>query len=140
MKPVCETLQLTHDGTMHMLGAAINKANELAQPQCIVIVDASGEILASLRMTGAKYLSMRSARAKARTAASIGVETNKIPPQVGPAIAAATGGHITRLGGGMPIYMHRILVGGIGVGSGSSDQDRAVALAALSAIGASADL
>ena len=64
------TLILTHDGAMQMLAAGIKKAGEIGQPQCIVIVDASGETIAQLRMTGAKFISLKSARTKARTAAS----------------------------------------------------------------------
>ncbi|WEX91499.1 heme-binding protein (plasmid) [Sinorhizobium garamanticum] len=41
---------------------------ELRQPQCIVIVDASGVTLGQLRMRGARFLSLASAEAKARTA------------------------------------------------------------------------
>lgn len=130
------TQVLTHTGTMAMLSAAVAKAEEIGQPQCIVIVDASGELLGELRMTGAKYLSRKSAASKARTAASIGAETTAIPEHVRPHIAAATGGEMTGLGGGMPIYVNKVLVGGIGIGSGSPDQDIAVATAALAAIGA----
>ena len=128
------TLILTHTAVMGMLGAAVAKAEEIGQPQCIVIVDASGETLAQLRMTGAKYLSLKSARTKARTAASIGQETTAIPDHVGPAIAAATGGAVTRLGGGLPIYVDSQLVGGIGIGSGSAEQDIEVAKAALATL------
>jgi glc operon protein GlcG len=130
------TRMLGHQGTMAMLSAAVAKAEEIGQPQCIVIVDASGEVLGELRMTGAKYLSRKSAAAKARTAASTGAPTTAIPEGVRPAIAAATGGAMTGLPGGLPIRVDGILVGGIGVGSGSGDQDIAVARAALSAIGA----
>jgi uncharacterized protein GlcG (DUF336 family) len=136
MSFVKPTLMLTHEAGLAMLQAGVAAANESGQPQCLVIVDASGEGVASLRMTGAKYLSLKSARAKARTAASIGVETSHIPEAVGPAVAAATGGDVTRLGGGLPIYMDGHLLGGVGIGSGSPDQDRAVARAMLDAIGA----
>lgn len=130
------THALTHEGTLAMLQAAVAEAERIGQPQCIVIVDASGETLAEIRMTGAKYLSRKSARSKARTAASIGAETTVIPETVRPQIAAATGGDVTGLGGGLPIRLEGVLLGGIGVGSGSPDQDIAVAQAALKAIGA----
>jgi uncharacterized protein GlcG (DUF336 family) len=133
---VLQSQVLTHSGVLSMLAAAVAKAEAIGQPQCIVIVDASGATLGELRMTGSKFLSRKSARAKARTAASIGAETTEIPEAVRPAIAAATGGEVTGLGGGLPIRLKGILIGGIGVGSGSPDKDRAVALSALSAIGA----
>ncbi|WP_179379369.1 GlcG/HbpS family heme-binding protein [Jannaschia marina] len=131
-----ETRLLTHAGAMQMLAAAIGRAEEIGQPQCIVIVDASGELLAEVRMTGAKFLSRKSARAKALTAASIGAATTNIPEDVRPAIAAATDGVVTGLPGGLPIRIDGVLLGGIGVGSGTGEQDIAVAEAALSAVGA----
>ncbi len=110
----------------------------MGQPQCIVIVDPSAVELAVLRMTGAKVLSLRSARAKAQTAASIGKPSATLPEAVRPAIAAATDGAMTGLAGGLPIWRNGVLLGGIGVGSGTGAQDVEVAEAALAAIGASA--
>jgi len=133
-----DTKHITHAGVLAMLNAAVAAAEALGQPQCIVIVDASGEVLGEIRMTGAKFLSRKSARAKARTAASIGAPTTAIPEAARPHIAAATGGEVTGLGGGLPIRVDGVLLGGIGVGSGSPDQDIEVATAALMAVGASA--
>lgn len=127
---------LTHRGALAMLEAAAQKAEEIGQPQCIVIVDASGVELAVLRMSGAKFLSLKSARAKARTAASIRAPSDAIPDHVGLPIAAATEGDVTRLGGGLPIIKDGVTLGGIGIGSGSPEQDIEVAQAALAAIDA----
>ena len=133
------TRSLTHGAVMHMLTAAIAKAEDMGQPQCIVIVDASGVTLGQIRMSGAKFLSLKSATTKACTAASIRAPSDAIPEAVGPAIAAATDNAVTRLGGGLPIIIDGECVGGIGVGSGTADQDKDVAKVALSAIGAQAD-
>lgn len=130
------TVLLTHQAVLAMLAAAAAKAEEIGQPQCVVIVDVSGETLGSIHMTGSKFLSKKSAKAKARTAASIGAPSDAIPESVGLYIAAATDGNVTRLGGGLPIKIDGHVVGGIGIGSGSPDQDKAVAGAALAAIGA----
>lgn len=127
---------LTHQGALAMLQAAVARAEDIGQPQCIVIVDASGQCLAEIRMTGSKFLSRRSAMAKALTAASIGAESQKIPDEIRPFIALATDGVVTGLPGGLPIIIDGALLGGIGVGSGSGDQDIDVARAALAAIGA----
>ena len=118
-----------------MLEAAVAKAEEIGQPQCIVIVDSSGELLGEIRMTGAKFLSRKSARAKALTAASIGAPSTHIPEAVRPAIGAATNGDVTGLPGGLPIIHEGEVLGGIGVGSGSGEQDIEVAEAALGAVG-----
>ncbi|MCY4333603.1 MAG: heme-binding protein [Litoreibacter sp.] len=127
---------LTHQGVMQMLSAAVAKAEEIEQPQCIVIVDASCVVLGELRMTGAKVLSMKSALSKARTAASIRAPSDMIPDDVGPRIAAATDNAVTNLGGGLPVIVGGMCIGGIGVGSGTPDQDKEVARAALEAINA----
>ncbi|MGV8954141.1 MAG: GlcG/HbpS family heme-binding protein [Cypionkella sp.] len=127
---------LTHKGTLAMLSAAVAEAEAMGQPQCIVIVDASGELLGEIRMTGSRFLSRKSAFAKARTAASIGAPSANIAEAMRAGLAAATQGAVTGLAGGLAIRMNGVLLGGIGVGSGSGEQDVAVARAALAAIGA----
>lgn len=136
MKVTEDTKVLTDAAVLEILSAAREKAAALNQPQCIVVVDASGVTLGQLRMRGARFLSLKSAAAKARTAASIGAESSTIPEAARMLIASATGGAATGLAGGLPIWVAGALVGGIGVGSGSGDQDVSVARAALAAIGA----
>lgn len=130
---------LLHTATMAMLQAAVNKAEAMGQHQCIVIVDASGELLGEIRMDNSKYLSRKSALAKALTAASIGGPSTNIPEHVRTNIGLATDGSVTGLPGGLPIIVEGDLVGGIGIGSGSGEQDIEVATAALAAIGAKTD-
>lgn len=132
------TLTLTHAAVLKMLEAAVASAEGMGQPQCIVIVDVSGELLGEIRMNGAKFLSRKSAATKARTAASIGAATTAVPEEMRVPLAAATQGRVTGLGGGQPIYIDGQLVGGIGVGSGTGAQDIEVGQAALTAIGATA--
>ncbi|MEO0820928.1 MAG: heme-binding protein [Pseudomonadota bacterium] len=136
MEYVESTARITHRGVMAMLAAGMARAEEIGQPQCIVIVDQSGEPLGEIRMTGAKFLSRRSALAKAVTAASHNMPSASVPEAVRPALAAATAGGLTGLGGGLPVRIVGVVVGGIGVGSGSPEQDLDVARAALAAIGA----
>lgn len=134
--PFLETVVLSHSGALSALSAAVAKATDMAVPQCICIVDPSGETIASLRMDGAKYLSMQTARAKARTAASIRNKTGSMTPEFATAAGIATSGGLTNLPGGLPIKFGGRLAGAIGVGSGTGDQDIEVGKAALAAIGA----
>lgn len=136
MNLVAQKSYLTHSATMILLKTAVDAAVNMGQPQCIVIVDASGELLGEIRMDGAKYLSRKSAAAKALTAASIGAPSTNIPEHVRVQIGLATGGKVTGLPGGLPIIIDGNLVGAIGVGSGTGEQDIEVATAALAAIGA----
>ena len=124
---------LTDQALQAMLSAAVEKAGAIGVPECIVIVDPSCVDLLSFRMAGAKVMSLESARAKAITAASNKAPSGGIPSEFAPAVAAATGGHVTNLQGGVPIVIDGHHLGGIGVGS--PDQDLTVARAALVAIG-----
>jgi uncharacterized protein GlcG (DUF336 family) len=131
-----ETVTLTHEGSLKAVAAAIAEAELINVPQCIFIVDASGETLACVKMDGAKYLSMRTALAKARTAASINAPTGKMAFEFGTSAGIASQGGVTPLPGGLPIRFGGKLAGAIGVGSGSGEQDIQVARAALAALGA----
>lgn len=131
-------ITITSDAALEALSAAVAHAKSMNVPQCIFIVDLSGETLASVKMDGAKYLSMHTARAKARTAASINSATGSVPPEAGLAAGIASQGGVTQMPGGLPIRFGGVLAGGIGVGSGTGDQDFEVARAALAAIGADA--
>jgi uncharacterized protein GlcG (DUF336 family) len=133
-----ESARLTDAGVLAMQSAAIEAASGMGQPQCIVIVDQSGVVLSSFRMAGSRFLSLKSALAKARTAASINGPSASIPEHARLLIAGATQGEVTGLKGGLPIRIKGVLVGAIGIGSGSGEQDELVAQAALAAIGAEA--
>lgn len=133
-----ETISLTHDGALKAVAAGAARAVTMGVPQCLVVVDASGETLASLRMDGARFLSLRTAQAKARTAASINAATGGMASEAALSAGIASQGAVTNLPGGLPIRFGGRLAGGIGVGSGTGEQDFDVARAALTAIGADA--
>lgn len=136
MSHVLASSVLSDEGVMTLLTSAISAAAAMGQPQCIVIVDQSGVTLGSFRMRGSRFQSLKSALAKAQTAASIGAPSHSLPEHARVPLAVATHGGMTGLRGGLPIRVAGVLIGGIGVGSGSGEQDEQVALAALKAIGA----
>jgi uncharacterized protein GlcG (DUF336 family) len=131
-----ETLSLSHEGVLKALAAAVAKAEEIGVPQNVVIVDTSGVLLGSIRMDGAKYLSIDTATGKARSAASNNSRSGQQPVDAGLMVSVVTKGGSTNLPGGLPMRFGGRLAGGIGVGSGTGEQDLAVARAALAAIGA----
>ena len=103
-------------------------------PQCIAVVDPGGNLLAFVRMDGAKVLSQISATQKAITAASSRAPTGGAPDDLALKLALATEGRVTNLKGGLPIMVDGHCLGAIGVGSGTGEQDKEVAKAALGAI------
>jgi glc operon protein GlcG len=72
--------------------------------------------------------------AKAATSASIGAATGEIPFEFGVNLSIASAGGIVNLGGGLPVVVNGELLGAIGVGSGTTEQDVAVAEAGRAAL------
>ncbi|MGM4988718.1 GlcG/HbpS family heme-binding protein [Tardiphaga sp. 841_E9_N1_2] len=130
------SLKLTHEGALKALAGAVAKADELGVAQNITIVDDGGNLLAFVRMDGAKLLSRETSMSKAITAASHRQPTSRLNPADEIKLAIAGGGRLTNLEGGLPIVIAGQCVGAVGVGSGTGAQDVEVARAALAAIDA----
>jgi glc operon protein GlcG len=133
MADTVASLKLTSDGAMRLLQAAIAKAKEMKVPQCISVVDTGGHLLAFCRMDGAFALSVDTSLMKAMTAASYGIPTGGIEAGIDIKLAIATQGKRINLPGGLPVIVDGHVIGAIGVGSGTGEQDRQVANAALAA-------
>jgi len=127
-------LKLTHEGALKMLRAGIAKAQEMKQPQCITITDDGGHLLAFCRMDGAKILSIDSSHKKAMTAASARTPSGQTNVANELKLALATGGKLTNLLGGLPVIVDGHVIGAVGVGSGTGEQDLEVAKAAIAAL------
>jgi glc operon protein GlcG len=133
MPDTAASLKLTIDGAMKLLQAAMTKARDMNVPECICVVDAGGHLLAYARMDGAFALSFDTALRKAQTAASYGAATGDIAAGVDLKLAIATEGKRINLPGGLPVIVDGHVIGGIGIGSGTGEQDKEVAKAALAA-------
>jgi len=133
MADTIASLKLTLDGAMRLLQAGIAKAKEMKVPECISVVDTGGHLLAFARMDGAFTQSMDTSLMKAMTAASYGVPTGDIAAGIDIKLAIATQGKRINLPGGLPVIVDGHVIGGIGVGSGTGEEDRQVANAALAA-------
>ena len=134
MADTAPSMKLTFEGAQKLLSAAIAKAREINVPQCICIVDSGGHLLTMGRMDGAFALSFETALRKAKTAAAYGIPTGGIAPALELKLAIGTDGQRINLFGGLPVIVDGHVVGAIGVGSGTGEQDREVAAAALGAI------
>jgi glc operon protein GlcG len=139
MSDVKDTRNLSLAGGLKVLHAAIAHAESIGQPMCIAVVDLGGNIVALARMDGAKALSVISVTNKARTAALSGEPTGGAPADVELQIALASESKWTNLIGGLPIRVGGAVVGAVAAGSGTGEQDLAVARAGAAAI-AGADM
>lgn len=137
--------RLTTAGAKTMLAAAVAKAEDLGIVVTVAVVDAGGHLIALERMDDGRFHTVHSSTTKAATAASNRRPTTTRGAQgqdldtlhaIGLSLAAGPE-RWTAMEGGFPILVDGECVGGIGVSGGDWDQDEAIALAALAAVGQS---
>ncbi len=132
-------LKLSLADVKTLLEGAERKATEIGVPMDIAVVDDGANLLGFHRMDGAKITSIEIAINKAFTAAGTRRGTHEYTAIGGPqgpafGIHASHHGRFTIFGGGLPIFVRDQIVGGVGCSSGTPDQDRAVAQAAIDAL------
>ena len=104
----------------------------------VAVTDASGTLMAFLRMPGAFLHSIDIAIDKAYTAASFGFPTSQWAGAVADDELLRIGlnqrPRLVMFGGGLPMVEAGVRIGGIGVSGGSAEQDEACAAAGLAAL------
>jgi len=119
-----------------LVAAAEAEAALMGHPIATAIVDNGGVLKAFSRMDEAPMLTVQICQDKAYTAAGFGLTTGQWRDMIAgdSALAAAATAGIDRLvaiGGGEPILIDGVVVGGIGVSGGTPSQDAEVAAAAV---------
>lgn len=137
-------VRLNLQGARVVIAAAEAKAAELGLKVNVAVVDDGGHLLAFARMDGARPASGYTALTKATAAATFRVATGPLPGT--PALpaellnlsiqnaAAASGGKVTSLLGGQPIIIDGQVIGAVGVGGGTGEQDVEVGKAGIAAL------
>jgi glc operon protein GlcG len=144
-KPLVTRLrvQLHLRGAEVILAAAQAKAAAEGWKMNVAVVDDGGHLLAFARMDGARPASGYTALTKAVTAATFRQESGPLPPGKEPdlllnlslqAAATAGGGKLTTLKGGVPIVVEGQVIGAVGIGGGSGEQDAEAAKAGIQAL------
>lgn len=134
-------VRLSLEGARTILRAAEEKASAMHLKMNIAVVDDGGHLLAFERMEGARPASGYTSLTKAITAATFRQPTGPIPagtanpdPLLNLSLqnaAFAGGGKITTLYGGVPVTVDGQIIGGVGVGGGTGEQDAQVARAGI---------
>ncbi|HEX9703314.1 MAG TPA: heme-binding protein [Rhodospirillales bacterium] len=119
-----------------LIDGAKRKAAEAGVPMCVAVVDESGNLIAFERMDGAKIVSVGLSQDKAFTAAVSKRPTHEYNELCKPGslvfgIHTSSGGRFTVVGGGFPVIVDDVVVGGIGLSGGAAEQDMQVAEAAI---------
>jgi glc operon protein GlcG len=135
-------VQLNLAGAELIISAARTKAESLKLKLNIAVVDDGGHLLAFARMDGARPASGYTALTKATTAATFRQETGPAPkgePDLLLSLslqnaAQASGGKLTTLKGGVPVILDGQVIGAVGIGGGTGEQDAEVAKVGIQAL------
>jgi glc operon protein GlcG len=132
-------IELNLDMAQRAAQAALAKAAEMKKPMTVAIVDEAGRLVLTLRGDGTGFLTTDTSRAKAVAAANFKratmdmVELQKTNP-FWTHIPAITHGDALPTGGAVPIMLNGRVIGGIGCGGGTPEEDHQCALAGAAAI------
>jgi glc operon protein GlcG len=134
-------VRLTLAGARIILAGALAKAQTMGLKENIAVVDEGGHLIAFERMDGARTASVYTAMTKATTAATIRQPSGPLPtgaanpdPLLNLGLehaATAGGGTFTTLRGGVPVVVDGQVIGGVGVGGATGEQDAEVARAGI---------
>ena len=128
--------RLSVDEADVLIDGAVAHSAQQGIPMCIAVTDESGHLIAFRRMDGGKITSISIAIDKAFTAATARKPTHVynqlcVSGQPTFGIHVTNNGHFSIIGGGIPVTVEGEIVGGIGISSGTAEEDRIVAEAAL---------
>ena len=128
--------RLDSDEAQMLIEGAAAKAREIGVAMCIAVTDESGHLIRFERMNGGKLSSISIAMDKAATGAIARHGTHVynqlcVPGSPTFGIHITNGGHFSIIGGGLPVFVDGEIVGGIGVSSGTAEQDLVCAEAAI---------
>jgi len=136
-------VKLTLEGARAILDGAEKKAAAMNLKANIAVVDDGGHLLSFVRMNGGRPASVATAITKAVSAATFRQSSGPIPigatahdPILNISLqnaAAAGGSKITSLRGGEPVKVDDQVIGGVGVGGGTGEQDAEIARAGIEA-------
>jgi uncharacterized protein GlcG (DUF336 family) len=121
---------------LRMIAAAHAEAERRSILVSAAVVDAGGHLVAFGRMDGAEIAGPVLAVDKAYTAVANRITTSELATLAAPGgelfgLHANGGGRFVIFGGGVPIAIEGVIVGGVGVSGASAAEDEACALAAL---------
>ncbi len=129
-------LRLSRAEAEVLIDGAVAKSAAMGIPMCIAVCDESGHLIAFDRMDGGKISSISIAIDKAFTGAVARKGTHVYNELCQPGkptfgIHMTNGGHFSIIGGGLPVTVDGVIVGGIGISSGTAVEDQQVAEAAV---------
>jgi uncharacterized protein GlcG (DUF336 family) len=125
---------ITQELAAALIQKAIDHAKSINLSISVAIVDMVGNLVAFVRMDNANLISIGSSQGKAFTAAKSTLSTKAFADflKANQAdIASLKNENLVPIAGGLPIIYKGEIIGGIGIGGGSGEQDETCAKIAL---------
>lgn len=135
--------ELTLEIAEKAVKAAQAKARELGTPMTVTVVDAAGRLILSARGDGTGFFTPETSRAKAVAAAAFRRATKEMAnlresaPAFWGNVAAVLGGEALPSIGAVPVISSGKVIGAVGCGGGTGEQDHLCAEAGAAAIASS---
>lgn len=131
-------MSITLEEADRALAAAIAKANEQGTKMNIAVVDSGGRLVAFKRMNGAIWAGVYGSQGKAVASAAFGRDSGVMQERAGApiiqGIMVAEGGHMIPSQGAVPILRNGVVIGAIGCGGGTGQEDEDCARAGAAAV------
>jgi uncharacterized protein GlcG (DUF336 family) len=123
-----------------LISAANRAAQSAGVAVSVAVLDTGGHLLAFRRDDRAPLVSGETSRAKAYTSLQLNTATTDLAAAAQPgaplhSLHTALDRPVLFLGGGVPIHRDGRLIGAIGVGGGTPDQDHSFATTAIETLG-----
>ena len=134
-RKVTQMIEMTLDMAERAVRAARDKARALGTPMTITVVDEAGRLVLSSRGDGTGFFTPETSRAKAMAAAAFRMSTADLAERVqkgGPFwthVGSAIPGQLLPSHGAVPIVVGGRVIGAIGCGGGTGEQDQECAAA-----------
>jgi glc operon protein GlcG len=135
--------ELTLETAEKAVKAAQAKARELRTPMTVTVVDAAGRLVLCARGDGTGFFTPETSRAKAVAAAAFRRATKEMAnlresaPAFWGNVTAILGGQALPSIGAVPVISSGKLIGAVGCGGGTGEQDHLCAEAGAAAIASS---
>lgn len=125
------SITIKYDEANRILKAAMEKASGMKIIVAVAIVDARGDLVAAGRMDGARWWWIQTCQGKAIASVAYGVPSGELAERasnpVMQTLVRISRGLLTPSKGAVPIRRGDQIIGAVGVGGGTGDQDEEVA-------------
>jgi uncharacterized protein GlcG (DUF336 family) len=132
-------IDMTLDVAEKVFRAAQTKAKAIGSPMTITIVDEAGRLVLSARGDGTGFFTPETSRAKAVAAAAFRRPTIELAELVGKGgfwsvVPTILQGEALPTAGGVPVSRGGRVIGAVGCGGGTGEQDHECAVAGAAAV------